>query len=316
MKFIDGISKASENSKGEQPAAPPNSAATASVEMETIEQMKNQAFQLGKIGFKVGAILIPKESDGVFFYRVTDVSAEVLKMVDVAKGREGDAHEVSLDDLVKNYRVHRGKITEKLPGWHPKDNACSPMVSSVWQLDVQKSAVSIALRKTYESHEQHVAHLELLQHPMMVRVSKSFITNGLKLPAASLKIDFAKKAGKDSVGVGLGLAISPHYISPVDKDGNANKAPWVAPFWFVYTGEAPKDEPANMRLVHEAVDIMGMKVNVPVLTNSKPLAAGDTLCYDKGASNDEVKEKQKEQQKPKAEQPMPAGKPQKKQRKA
>lgn len=261
--------------------------------METIEEMKSKQFQVRKLGFVEDAIVAPKDVDIVTFLRISKMEDETVKLVLTSEGHDVETQEIGLDTLVAKYRLHKGRITEMLPGWSAEDNACSPMASTLWTFEAAKSAITIAMRSTYAKHECHVKDLELLQHPNTVKVTRAFSKHELHLPAASMKIE--RKAGKGTFDVGLGLHIASHFSPPIEKSGERNKSAWVVPFWMV--GASSEDEPPNMVLRHERIDVLGSIAEVPVLVNSVPLKIGAVLRWDKDSAQ------------PSAPEPAPKAKP-------
>ena len=182
--------------------------------------------------------------------------------------------------LLKQYRVHKGKITELLPGWDTT-NPWTPMSSSVWRFELAKSAVVIAMQTVYGKHQQHLQHLELLQSPTNVKVTAAFKVGQLILPAATMRLE--SKAGKNTLSVGLDVHMAPHFGKFMDAEGVINKNCWVVPFWLV----DDKSDTPNMQLRHEHCDIHGKKVHVPMLVNNKALKAGDSVGWMKKSAADE-----------------------------
>ena len=244
--------------------------------METIEHMKSEVYQLQKLGFQVGATICPKDADELVINRITSINEETVKVVQIRDGHEFLAPDIKLQDLLRNYRLNKSKVTELLQGWHAENNACSPLNSSVWQNELAKSRVNLAMAMVYKELEDHVQYLELLQHPTMVKVTAEHAKGELKLAAATMKID--RKATKTSIDVGLGLHIGPQFGAPRDKNGNDNSSKWVCPFWLV--GDSDKDDVSpNMAIRYEKREVMKEYVFVPVLVNTVALKAGDTLRW-------------------------------------
>ena len=253
--------------------------AGAKSSMETIEQMKSQLFQVQKLGFKVDAVITPKESEEMVHYRIKSMSETSVQTALSREGHELEGPEILLAEVLEKYRLVKSKITELLPGWDADSNSCSPLSSSVWQSDLAKASISLAMAKLYGDHEESVKNLELLQNPTSVKVKVAYAKGELKLPAASMKID--RKESKSSIPVGLGMHVSTHFNAPLDKHGKANTAKWVCPFWLV--GDSKQgDVGPNMVMRYEKVEVMKEQVNVPVLVNSVALREGDTLLWKHG----------------------------------
>ena len=121
--------------------------------------------------------------------------------------------------------------------------------------------------------------MELLQHPTSVKTTVAVVAHQLRLPAASNRI--VRQSTKDSVLVGtfdIGeLYILPTLGKPLDKDGKDNNNAWVCPFWMV--GLVKEEAAANMDLVYEKVVVHKVDVRIPILTNTKPLVAGEELTW-------------------------------------
>ena len=243
--------------------------------METVEQMKSQLYQCQKLGFQPGTIICPKESEEIVLLRIKSMDDETVKVAQTLDGHELVAPDIKLAMLLSKYRIHRSKVTEVLPGWNPEDDSCSPLKSSVWQTDLARSRVHLAMAVTYAEHEMHGKNLELLMNPKAVKVKSPYNKSELQLPAASPKID--RKASKTTIEVGLGMHIAPHFAAPFDKDGKVNASKWVVPFWLV--GAADDENPPNMALRYVKVEVMKEDVFVPVLVNIVALSPGDTLRW-------------------------------------
>lgn len=249
--------------------------------METIEQMKSQVFQLKKLGFVEDAIICPKESEEMVFYRITEMTESIAKVVQTRDGYESVAPDIKLADLIGNYRLSKAKVTMLMKGWDPESNQCNPLDSALWQNDMAKARVNLAMADVYKSNQHHVLNLELLQFPTAVKTKSTYAKGALKLPAASLKID--RKSSKSSIDVGLGMHVSHHFSAPLDKQGQANVSKWVCPFWLVGDSNKHGDEcEPNMALQYEKVEVMNEHVFVPMLVNTMALKAGDTLLWDHG----------------------------------
>ena len=117
--------------------------------METVEEMKSEVFQLRKCGFVENAIVVTKDSDVVALYRIDYVGNVAAHLVEVSDGHEGCKVEVKLETLATKYRLHKGKITEVLQGWHPESNPCSPLKSETWMSELVKSVVVLVMQQIY-----------------------------------------------------------------------------------------------------------------------------------------------------------------------
>ena len=243
--------------------------------METVEEMKSLHFQVRKMGYSENVIVSLKENDELTFFRIQSITDTTVKLVQCVDGHDGAENELDLKDLTSTYKIYKGKTPELLQGWDLTKH--DPMSSTTWSFEASKSAVTLAMHITYSKYKDHTKFVELLQQPANVKVTKAFKSGELRLPAASMKI--GEKDGKGFLRVGLDLRVAPHFTPPLDQRGAEHKAPWIVPFWLV--GSSSDDEPANMQLRHEHVDVMGWKVRVPVLKNKVALKARDVLRWDK-----------------------------------
>ena len=255
--------------------------------METVEEMKSLHFQVRKMGYSENVIVSLKENDELTFFRIQSITDTTVKLVQCVDGHDGAENELDLKDLTSTYKIYKGKITELLQGWDIAKH--NPLSSTTWSCEASKSAVVLAMQITYRKYKDHAAVLELLQHPTTVKVTKAFKSHELHLPAASMKVE--RKDGKGFLQVGLDLRVAPQFSPPLDPNGGENKAPWIVPFWLV--GASSDDEPANMQLRHQNVDVMGWKVHIPVLENKVALKVGDVLRWDKKDVFDQKFDKKK-----------------------
>ena len=247
--------------------------------LETVDQMKDQLFQAAKMGWKVGAYVQPKDHESISTWKISAFEGSIATLVERVGGHDGGEIKVELPELMKKYRVHKGKVTELLEGWSFTTNLCSPLSSAAWKYDIVKSSIHIAIYEQYKLHEHHVEHLEVLQHPLTVKVKAAFKAKTLRLVAASCRLD--RKSTKDSICVGnfdlieSEVHMNSHFVSPMVKDGEAAKSPWVCPFWAVTTC---KDN-GNMDLINEKVNVHGIDVLVPILINTSDLKPNTELTW-------------------------------------
>ena len=258
---------------------------------ETIAEMKSETRQVIKLGFKKDAYISPKAEKDLQTWRVDLVTEAGAECTLVAAGEEREQKTIALDDMLKDWRIHKGKVTAKLIGWDFESTRCSPLASPVWKMDVAKGAIAMALMSEYKDHEHLLQGLCLLQNPSIVKATRAFKAGELCLVPASQRIERKQSPGSLPVGrFDLGaeddtiLYLGSQFVPPVSANGTENKSTWVAPFWIVNSTEAAD---ANMDLVHVERDIKGIKVFVPLLKNKKALKEGDEV---KRAKNDHMKE--------------------------
>ena len=254
---------------------------------ETIDQLHSKLFQIGKSGWQVGAFVQPKDADEVTTWLVKAMTDDGATLEEQRDGHAGQSKEVSIDDLLKSWRLYKGKVTQLLEGWSFDSNRCSPLSSAAWSYDIVKGCINIAVYEQYKKHEHHVENLEVLQHPSAVKTKVAFKACELRLVAASTRLD-RKSGTKDSVCCGTfdiiksDMFLLPHFSSPMKSDGEANKQPWVCPFWIV--ASCKEERESNMDLIYEKVSVNNIEVSVPILTNKKDLDAGVQLKWVKKAS--------------------------------
>ena len=284
VKLLDSLtgmnnSGSSSSSPSNPSQAPACSAAPNQTTMETVEQMKSYLFQCQKMGFTVGSIICPKESDEITFLRIKSMNDDVVELSQMVDGHELAAPDIKLSDLVPKYRLHKARITGLLTGWHATENPCSPLNSNTWKHELLCARVNLAMAMVYKQHEGHIEHLELLQQPFGVKVTCDFAKGTLHIPAATTKID--RKASKSSIEVGLGLHLLRHYSAPLDNEGNANKTAWVSAFWLIGDSTSA-EQPPNMSIRYEKVEVHSEHVYIPILTNTCALKRGDYLRWKHG----------------------------------
>lgn len=251
---------------------------------DTVEQMKDKKFQASKLGFTVDAFVTEKKAEELRIYKITSVIHEHVKLVEQVDGNDGSLREVHMDEFLAGWRLHKAKVTARLPNWDFDTNRCSPLSSQSWRFEVTKGAITIALHEMCQKYEDMLQHVHVMTNPAGVKVTKGFKPGGLKLVPASQRLD--KKSAKDTLYAGsfevtdgtlAEVHIYPQFVAPLNVKGEANKYPWVAPFWSV---QAVKDETcANMKLQVEIVEVRGQVVEVPMLVLSKEVKSGDELTW-------------------------------------
>ena len=194
--------------------------------------------------------------------------------------------------LLSDFRLHKGTVTELLPGYSFDLSPCCPLQSVAWKVEAAKSCVTLALQRTYGIMKMMGADLELCIKPTLVRVVSEWQAGELFIAPASMRIE--RKASPGGIVVGkfdLGgdslevLFMMPHFVAPLSPKGEVSKAAWVAPFWHIpassgYCQIGATGKP-NMGLKAFEVMIQDVKVRVPILVNLKHLDAGTELTWDK-----------------------------------
>lgn len=265
------------SSGSDQPTAA-QAASTKSVKSpESIDQMKDKVYQASKIGFAPGNYVCEKKAADIVVWRIDSITADTdtVKLIRIDEGEDGHRKEVPFDTLLTDWRAHKGKVTELLPGWDFATNCCSPLDSKAWELEAAKGAVALAMRAEYQKHAGLLEHVRILMNPTIVKVTKNFKVGKLSLVCASTRIDRKTSNGSFSLGtVGSHeLHAASHFSAPLSSTGEPNQHAWVAPFWLVPSVEGD----ANMALKTVSMQVHGFTVGIPILVNSKELHAGDHL---------------------------------------
>ena len=260
-------------------------ASKAHTKVETVDEMKDKLFQISKLGWTLGAHVQPRDQEDLSTWKIASLTDGVATLIERKDGHDGSTKEVTIQELMKQWRLYKGKVSELLAGWSFESNLCSPLSSATWMYDIVKGCVHIAVHQQYKQHANVIEHLEVLQHPLSIKVKTPFKAKSLRLVAASTRLD--RKAGKDGVCVGMfdiiesELFLLPHFVNPLGRDGEPQKGAWVCPFWAV--GACKNEEDANMHLVHELVHVNNITVHVPIMTNKVALQANTELRWVKSS---------------------------------
>ena len=265
----------SSSSSGDSATASQQQAAS-----ETVEQMKSMSFQASKLGYVGDALVTQKAAEQVAIWTIKSISDSSVSLVLKIDGEESEEKKLLLTDLLSGWRVHKGKTTEKLQGWSFETYEGNPLKSAAFNLKAAEGAVALALRKSFADQLSLLEHVALFTQPTMVKVTKAFKRGGLKLVAASGRIERKQSQTNINVGnvCGFDLYVAPHFSSPQSGAGEVNKTPFVAPFWMVSSRD---DVQANMQIVVAKVDVGGFVVNVPIMQNIVALELGDELVCPK-----------------------------------
>ena len=265
-----------------------SSSASSAWAPESLDQMKSKSFQAAKLGFVAGAVIALKAKQLQLFTitSLTDAEAKV-------KDEGGNEVNIAMGDFLDQYRLHKGKVTDVLPGWSPGDHSFWCHTSEAWGIDVVKGCIGYALRATYAKHLQSLKLIQLLINPTSVKLVAPAKAGKVNLVAVSQRID--KKQGACSIALGnfevtplksAMFYLQPHFVAPLAKDGTQNKAPFAAAFWCVRKCDEPTD--ANLILSWVAVAVGSMVINVPMLTNKVDLRADAELQWCCGADEPPV----------------------------
>ena len=146
-------------------AGRPSSSASSAWAPESLDQMKSKSFQAAKLGFVAGAVIALKAKQLQLFTitSLTDAEAKV-------KDEGGNEVNIAMGDFLDQYRLHKGKVTDVLPGWSPGDHSFWCHTSEAWGIDVVKGCIGYALRATYAKHLQSLKLIQLLIKPTSVKL--------------------------------------------------------------------------------------------------------------------------------------------------
>ena len=272
------LSSASSSSSGLGGAGPQNAP-------QTLEQLKSIKFQAEGLGFKEKAFVTEKASDTVNVFKITEITEDSVTVVEQTNGEDGtNTKTIAIGDFITMWKIIKGKVTALITGWGP--DQCTPMQSKSFLVECAKGALALAIQQEWSQHSSHLSALKVLENPNNVYVTQGFKANTLTLVAASQRVETKKPSSGihfKVCNVDIGKESNPlfllsHFVPPIGKNGERNKAPWVVPFWAVSSSEKQSD--ANMALkyvkhvVHDTVAVM-----VPTLVNTKPLQAGEVLTW-------------------------------------
>ena len=247
---------------------------------DTVEQMRDLKFQAAKVGFVQGCMVSQKDAKESEIWYVMEIGddATIRQHRLPEEVAEPEIRKVKIDELMSKWRLHKGKITQPLPGWSP---AVAPHHSDAWTAEAVKGAISIAVRSQSIKYQDTAKHLKIFINPFMVILAKGFKAGSLHIVAASSRVD--KTAASGSIGLGkfdIGgeqkhYYLLKHFVPPIDSKGELNKLAWVAPFWLVKQVDAQSD--ANMEIVFTQVQINGITVQLPSLVNKHDMKADTEL---------------------------------------
>ena len=126
--------------------------------------------------------------------------------------------------------------------------------------------------------------------------SRAVLQPQRRIPASSTKLTLKQKTDGDGVYLSMGtpggreVFVQPHLVVPKPKDVDPGPKPkadddmFVSYFWAVpiASGSASggQVDTSNMKVVFETIKVANMDVNVPIMTNTAPLDAGDHLIVE------------------------------------
>ncbi|MDA8582878.1 hypothetical protein N9L68_01570 [bacterium] len=270
---------------GQLDNASTSSASTRATPRPTnVADMKGPKCQSHALGFLRGAYVERKKVEALTdsnVFVITSMETGVAARLDEIT--HNDYHQVlfiEFDELMDNWKLKaENSVPQNMPMY--SFDLCNPFEHASWELAAAKGACHVALRVVYEKHQAAAQSLDMYKNPILMRATVDIAAGQLKLVAAGTEI-----TNKESnTGVGLGqfqiskemqnLYLIQKVSLPLDKAGNVNESPFVAPLWHIVAVEEKKD--ANMKVVWEVVDIGGYQVKVPMATNAKKVQKGQVL---------------------------------------
>ena len=204
---------------------------------------------------------------------------------------------VNTKELIADWSVTKRQVQGPLPGYTAEAKCC-PLSSKQWAIDFGKAVCTIALRDAYTEHKDAIDCITYVTPPLAVKAVASHAKGTLLLFPASQNVILKQSTVCHALclgqfGVGpepFKLYLTNQVVLPLNKDGQPNQCPWLAPFWAVWSTECDKQitsrtQPPNMELKWKKYDVHGMAVNVPFFKNIYKLNEGDLLTWDKAAAD-------------------------------
>ena len=245
----------------------------------------NQVAVLETKGFKTGAAVYHVKDGDEVVYTITSIDGGKVKIKSGLKECIKDA-----EDFLRGKFAVYGVTKQVVDNF----DAYNPTKIMDWQWSVEEGQIKLALDELFGKHATCLKHLSAVVSPMKYRalqVKKSFDKDELTLVPLTSSISLKKQTDDVAIGniclktytdqakkITYNVVLSP--LIKLQQDNHSSTgigglkevAPSVAvPFWLITDGTAAT---VNMALKHVSTD---MGVKVPVLVNSKKLAAGDTL---------------------------------------
>jgi hypothetical protein len=255
-----------------------------------VQQMQSMVYQAQKAGFLTGSHVTAKNGVDPAIWQIGAYVGSTITLLKQVMGYDAAQVNVSVEVLLSDYRIHKGQVTTLLPNWSFLTNPCSPLVSSVFKMEVAKAAVFIAMKDVYEALNPQNEVVELLVKPHMVKVTQAFDIGQFALAPASTRIDKKESTGaalccgKFDLGAAHlePLFISPMFVPPLGQNGEVNKNPWVCAMFHVPGSQ--KDGRPNLGVKCCPHMVGTVEVKIPILVNIKPLQKGDELSWDKSTA--------------------------------
>ena len=251
--------------------------------VDTVEQKTDPVYQAQKLGFVPGVHAVESTVVNVI-YKLTHWKGTKATMAKQENGHSSTESQVDANTVLSSWRVHKGTVTELLPGY-TESNRCSPLDTKSLKWDIAKAKIVLAVSDAYSSYEKAKTadSLELLIKPTKVKTTAHIAIGELQLFPISVRFETKRADSAWFVGqFDLGekeltsVYMSSMNVPPLNAQGQPNKSPWVCPFWLVQS----KDKgPWNM----EVRCSWHGDVKVPALVNRRKLHPGEDLVYNSAA---------------------------------
>ena len=250
----------------------------------SVADMKDPKCQARDLGFVRGVYVERKTiKDGLMdsnVFRITSTETGIAKLDEITHNDEASCLSVEFEALMEFWKLkNESTVPDKMPLYSA--DLCNPFLHASWELAAAKGACLIALRATYEKHQAAAKMLHMYKNPTLMRAAVDIAGGRLKLVAAGTEISNKESSqgvcmGKFEINKNMQeLYLMPKVSLPLDKSGNINENPFVAPFWHLLAVEDKKD--VNMRIAWEVAEVGGYTVKVPVATNTKKIQKGQVL---------------------------------------
>jgi len=313
-KFLDDVKEAVPAAKCAdpwlhlKPAPPPESAEAApkakapspsathvSQAMNSVAGLRDPLVQLKILGYECGVALKMKkptnDTEKAMVYKITLLTetGATITPVSNAGGILTDIKVDDLNNLIKDWA--KVKFVEPtVVHW----GGMSALENVSWEIDQLKAVACLSLRHLTESWEKDMLNnVECVDNPKNVTfIGKTPVKkNNLVLVPCTRSISVRSHtdhAPSHAVDLGaFSLKNQPNpvqlHLSPVFSHAEEKSNKWVAPFWFVSHADPVLNEQPNVMMSTKSVTlgwpVLGPNwtMKIPVIMNTRQLAAGDKL---------------------------------------
>lgn len=245
--------------------------------------MKDQGFLAARAGFVLDAIVNRKNFKDSNVYKIIGGDGTNLFMEQVTHINP-EKLTVSCANVLNDWKLWSGKVSQLLPGYDPVTNDCSPLNSKSWFVDSIKGVCCNVLRQSYAENEAKLdkSTIAYYVNPNCARAVTNIPKKALCLTPASQRLD--TKSSPNSFCLGsfsvdghdpIQIFVTPQTVHPDVEKAHVNA--WIAPFFKI--GETKETDSANLRIEWTTVKAMGFDVDIPMLVNSHAIKAGAELKW-------------------------------------